>query len=49
MPHHSRGRESGLTNLDTHVFEKHTDYKKKPAKFQRNNSKGISSFFNAAS
>ena len=40
---------NGWTNLDTHVFEKHADYKEKLADFQRSNSKGISSFFNAAS
>ena len=45
----TRVKGNGWTNLDTHVFEKHTDYKEKLAEFQRSNSKGISSFFNAAS
>ena len=45
----TRVKGNGWTNLDTHVFEKHTDYKEKLAEFQGSNSKGISSFFNAAS
>ena len=45
----TRVKGNGWTNLETHVFEKHTDYKEKLADSQRSNSKGISFFFNAAS
>ena len=41
VPHITRVNGNGWTNLDTHVFEKHTDYKEKLAEFQRSNSKGI--------